>query len=88
MVASNQSAMTANMNTILRECIFIANVTNDADWILISRFIFSRMPMNLRQEAEFTLHMVWNWSQLPSHHLIFYNSLLRDVSASINRNAS
>lgn len=61
MVASNQSAMTANMNTILRECILIANVTNDVEWILISRLIFSHLPMNLRQEAEFTLHMVRNW---------------------------
>ncbi|RLN93651.1 hypothetical protein BBJ28_00004202 [Nothophytophthora sp. Chile5] len=58
MVTTSPEMPSETVNPIIRESIFVANVTGDHKWIGIARYLLRQLPLHLRQEAEFNLQMV------------------------------
>ncbi|TDH67270.1 hypothetical protein CCR75_003364 [Bremia lactucae] len=60
MVTTSPEIAGETMNSVIRECILVANVTNEYKWIDIARYLLTQLPVHLRQEAEFNLQMSFN----------------------------
>ncbi|TMW63050.1 hypothetical protein Poli38472_005668 [Pythium oligandrum] len=45
------------LNRLFRECLYVASASQNAAWVDLARRVFRRLPLHLRQEAEFNLQM-------------------------------